>query len=63
MENSSTKIQLAPNGPFLVTGTITIVDKEGIETKKEGTTALCRCGHSKNKPFCDGGHRASDFQG
>lgn len=62
MENP-TKIQLANNGPLLVNGNITIVDKDGNETKREGNTALCRCGHSKNKPFCDGAHRANNFQG
>ncbi|NND79852.1 MAG: hypothetical protein HKN53_08130 [Maribacter sp.] len=57
-ENSSsmTKINIKPNGPILVQGTIVITDQDGVEHKKEKTTALCRCGASGNKPFCDGEH-------
>jgi len=62
MENETIKIQLAHNGPLLVNGSVIIVDKDGNETKRDGNTALCRCGHSKNKPFCDGAHRANNFQ-
>ena len=62
METTNTKIQLAPNGPLLVNGTITIIDKDGNETAKEGMTALCRCGHSQNKPFCDGAHKPHNFE-
>jgi len=62
METTKTKIQLALNGPLLVNGTITIVDKDGNETSKEGMTALCRCGYSNNKPFCDGAHKPNNFQ-
>jgi hypothetical protein len=62
METNNVKIQIAAGGPLLVDGTITIIDKDGIETIKEGKTALCRCGHSKNKPFCDGSHRVNNFE-
>lgn len=60
MENNTTTITVLDNGPLLVNGTITLVDKDGKTEVKEGNTALCRCGHSKNKPFCDGAHRTSD---
>ena len=63
MEDSNTKIQLAENGPLLVNGNVTIVDKEGNETTKEGMTALCRCGQSEKKPYCDGAHKSCGFQG
>lgn len=59
MENT-TKVTVKENGPYLVNGTITIVHQDGKEETKEGPTALCRCGLSKNKPFCDGAHRNSD---
>lgn len=55
-------IEVAPNGPLLVYGNITIIDKEGNETKKNKVTALCRCGASANKPYCDGSHTKIDFK-
>ena len=63
METNNVKIQVAAGGPLLVNGTCTIVDKDGKETIKEGMTALCRCGHSANKPYCDGTHRTVGFEG
>jgi len=36
---------------------VVVVDSEGNEIEKEGTVALCRCGLSNKKPFCDGAHR------
>ena len=52
------------NGPYRVRGPITLVDAEGNEFELPGTefVALCRCGHSKTKPFCDGTHREVGFQ-
>ena len=50
------------NGPYLVRGPVTIVDAEGgkFEVRKE-TVALCRCGGSTTKPFCDGTHSKIAF--
>lgn len=62
METNNVKIQVAAGGPLLVNGTCTIVDKDGNETIKEGLTALCRCGHSSNKPYCDGAHKVNKFE-
>lgn len=51
------------NGPYLVTGDVTISDHDGGHYEISGTTAaLCRCGHSSNKPFCDGSHKREDFE-
>ena len=57
------KVFPKPNGSLRVTGTVDIVDAEGnvIETKEN--VSFCRCGHSKEKPFCDGSHRDAGFQG
>jgi CDGSH-type Zn-finger protein len=50
----------APNGLYLVKELDTLSNRNGaIETKE--TMALCRCGGSKNKPFCDGSHWHNHF--
>jgi len=57
------KIKAAQDGPFLVPGPLTYTDAEGKTHTAEGKTiALCRCGHSANKPFCDGSHKRAGFQ-
>lgn len=55
------------NGPYRVEvtdGAIKLLDAEGKEFDLRGKTAfsLCRCGHSQNKPFCDGTHGRVAFQ-
>jgi len=59
-----TKITITNNGPVLVSGDLELVDGEGKAYGLAGRTniALCRCGHSQNKPFCDGSHKTSGFQ-
>ncbi len=58
-------IQTAKNGPLLVSGTVQVVNAEGqpIAVQPGPRVALCRCGHSAKKPFCDGSHKTSGFQG
>ncbi len=52
------KITVRDNGSLKVQGDFAIVDVEGNEIPHEGdSTGLCRCGHSANKPFCDGSHK------
>ena len=56
-------ITTRPNGPYLVKGPIRLVDPDGKEFTVQGdTVALCRCGGSTNKPFCDGTHSKLGFQ-
>jgi CDGSH-type Zn-finger protein len=50
MEVIIVKIKALPNGPYLA------------ESKEKGKVALCRCGQSKNKPYCDGSHAQAKFQ-
>ena len=56
-------IEVRGNGPYKITGQITVVDAEGREfALPEGSAvALCRCGHSANKPFCDASHKRVGF--
>jgi CDGSH-type Zn-finger protein len=49
------------NGPYLVQGNVTLLDAEGNQYEVNGTTALCRCGLSGTKPFCDGSHEKTNF--
>ncbi len=71
------KIVIRKNGPYVVQGNVPLVCKsqvvseygEPLAWKKEGTLEgsetyeLCRCGHSREKPFCDGTHRKIGFDG
>jgi CDGSH-type Zn-finger protein len=58
-----TKITALDNGPYLVKGQVVIVDAEGNEfPSKRETVALCRCGGSTTKPFCDGTHSKIGFR-
>jgi CDGSH-type Zn-finger protein len=51
------------NGPLLVEGPVRLVDADGNEFNVESRNiALCRCGASDTKPFCDGSHKEIDFQ-
>jgi CDGSH-type Zn-finger protein len=50
------------NGPYLVHGSASLIDAEGQEYEVTDTIALCRCGHSRTKPFCDGSHETVSFQ-
>lgn len=60
---TDTHVEVSSNGPLLVYGNITVKDSSGIETKKYKVTAFCRCGHSQNKPYCDGTHIKKGFVG
>ena len=51
------------NGPYVVSGPVTFSDVEGREIPHGDQMELCRCGHSNNKPFCDGTHLTIDFDG
>lgn len=50
------------NGPLLVKGNLEVVSGTGRTVTRTGQCALCRCGHSANKPFCDGSHTRVGFQ-
>ncbi|MGH7315644.1 MAG: CDGSH iron-sulfur domain-containing protein [Candidatus Rokuibacteriota bacterium] len=59
------KVTIRPNGPYLVEGEIELMDVDGnkVDTSSRGARiALCRCGASVTKPFCDGTHSKIGFQ-
>lgn len=55
-------IKTRESGPYLVTGSVTLTDCDGKPYTVSGSNiALCRCGGSRTKPFCDGSHRTNGF--
>jgi len=64
LEEHLTKITVHNHGPLRVEGEIVLGDGEGKPFGLGGRTSvsLCRCGHSENKPFCDGSHKKAGFQ-
>jgi len=60
---ADTKITVTKNGPLLVNGNVELLDSEGKPIQTKGPQfALCRCGASVKKPFCDGTHSKIGFQ-
>lgn len=59
------EITIRTNGPYLVSGPINLKDADGnpVDTGGRERFALCRCGGSTNKPFCDGTHSKIGFDG
>jgi uncharacterized Fe-S cluster protein YjdI/CDGSH-type Zn-finger protein len=57
-----TTVEPPPNGPLFVRGQVRIVDEDGQPIRDDTRVALCRCGASQNKPFCDGSHRRIGFR-
>ncbi|MCS6861074.1 MAG: CDGSH iron-sulfur domain-containing protein [Abditibacteriales bacterium] len=56
-------IKALPNGPYLVEGDVTLLDPTGqAVVPPKRPFALCRCGSSSKKPFCDGTHSKIGFQ-
>ena len=55
-------IDIIKNGPFIVNGTVELKDADGNAYPAKQRLALCRCGASTTKPFCDGTHSKIGFQ-
>jgi CDGSH-type Zn-finger protein len=54
-------MRIKPNGSIRVTGTVDFVDADGNLIESKTDFSLCRCGHSNEKPYCDGSHREAGF--
>ena len=60
---SKLEIKARENGPYKIIGSFTFIDENGQKRTTPGQDiALCRCGHSATKPFCDGSHRQIEFK-
>jgi len=55
-------IGVEPDGPYRVRGEVAVVSEDGSTYEVRNRQALCRCGHSSNKPFCDGSHKLVGFR-
>lgn len=60
---SGNSVKVRANGPLLCTGDIAVYSADGELLEKSADLVLCRCGHSGNKPFCDGSHKRVGFEG
>ena len=54
--SSAVRVTVKPNGPYLVQGLVSVCDVAGTVIREGQMIALCRCGQSATKPFCDGTH-------
>jgi uncharacterized Fe-S cluster protein YjdI len=59
---SNISVDVSKNGPILIKGPITIKYSGSEEVNTSRTIALCRCGKSSNKPYCDGTHKKVGFE-
>lgn len=63
MDEKNATFRVNAGGPLEVTGRFRIVNTDGRLLENEGTVYLCRCGASRNKPFCDDSHKRTGFPG
>lgn len=63
MSDQEFTITISENGSYKVEGEPRLVDADGntVETRAGRPFFLCRCGHSQNKPFCDGAHNRNEW--
>ena len=61
-EERTVTIVVNDNGAYVVRGGARLVDREGNEFETPVNFLLCRCGHSKTKPFCDSSHKEVGFE-
>lgn len=62
MSDDPTTIEERENGPLILKNATSVVDASGAPVEVKPVMALCRCGHSANKPFCDGSHARVGFE-
>jgi CDGSH-type Zn-finger protein len=62
-EPAVVEIKVRDDGPYKVTGPVRLVDADGgvFDVPADRSIALCRCGHSLQKPFCDAAHKTAEF--
>ena len=58
-DQKAAAIVVTPRGPYIASGISRITNAAGNTVPSEAEATLCRCGYSKNKPFCDGSHKGT----
>lgn len=63
MSEPRVEIKVRDNGPYKVTGPVRLIDADGnaFDLPEDRPVALCRCGRSQTKPFCDASHKEARF--
>lgn len=61
MDKNELNVTVIKSGPLMLEGVCRITNQAGEILKEVEKVFLCRCGQSNNKPFCDGAHKAVDF--
>jgi len=62
-EGGLLRVMPATDGPYIVEGSLTLISNDGLARAAWGPkVAFCRCGNSRNKPFCDGSHVKAGFR-
>lgn len=61
MDIKEVKVTVMKGGPAIINGNIRLILPDSEEKTVSGNTAICRCGQSKNAPFCDGSHAKVGF--
>jgi CDGSH-type Zn-finger protein len=56
------RLRLRRNGPLVVQGVVRLMNADGVLIREAESMALCRCGASREAPFCDGSHRVTAFR-
>ena len=56
------EITAYPDGPYLVRGEFELHNVDGSQARRRRTVALCRCGRSRTKPYCDGTHKLAGYR-
>jgi CDGSH-type Zn-finger protein/uncharacterized Fe-S cluster protein YjdI len=62
VRNGPVDLQPQPNGPLKIAGNLEVVSGTGRTVNKVRQAFFCRCGQSKNKPYCDGSHKVAGFE-
>jgi uncharacterized Fe-S cluster protein YjdI len=60
-DSGNTTVEVAKNGPLIIKGDTVVVLPDGSRQQRPKLVALCRCGASGNKPYCDGSHTKIGF--